>query len=622
MAKKRFYKENLDKYYFNKELNKATLRRNTGLNYVAIRKEIAKPKSKAIWNLLRDENYRRKVSPRIFKIYFEDRIDSYYNPIFNFKIISPDGDIKSNLHFYEYLELVFTYGKVQEEILDVEKYLMIGNIDDLPFLNNIISQITSLNVEKQSQDYIKKLALDILYDLIYIIKAEVKNKEEIQKVTWEIVKYTKDIKVIWSLNDIQRIRDNSGKISELESATHDNIFGFIYNELYNISHTWRQEGDKGFMEFNKYKLIRFKTGANWGYIKPQRVRDIMVLCFINCNEVIKNKIIELSNYHDEKYNIWENYKLFLSKYYNELFEHFENDTLKLVKGYKENILLKKKEVNYSNVELMPYYEVFKSVIYEYFFDVLLVLDDETNEIVKNTYVRLYNGKVKDEIIKRYHFFRIICDFGKYENKDNLSYKEVLADIIKDVKKESNYKDSLRQLLKFKNTSNTDNKLSDDKPKRQKQLDRHKIQTKQLIEKNRLDYQQSLKNLNKEFIKTIDKEESKETISKQFDDVFGEVDTNNSIYNTKSFLDLFKQLKESLFNSNVLDEYIILEIRNEISNISKKYNLDSKFYSNRNFEEYENLNEEQIKYILDELTYNSDLSMEQDIEYLTSKLEDV
>ena len=88
------------------------------------------------------------------------------------------------------------------------------------------------------------------------------------------------------------------------------------------------------------------------------------------------------------------------------------------------------------------------------------------------------------------------------------------------------------------------------------------------------------------------------------------------------MDLFKQLKESLFNSNVLDEYIILEIRNEISNISKKYNLDSKFYSNRNFEEYENLNEEQIKYILDELTYNSDLSMEQDIEYLTSKLEDV
>lgn len=416
----RYYNTPVSSYFQYEDLSKQ--KREFKINYIAIKREFFNPKSMYI--LKNDPEYHRKVNGRTFRLLLIDRLINQVDKARIFQLKQNNKVFVSNCHFLEYLELLYYTKKINEELLDYElslkeKYKK-GRIE---ILDTLIEQLYNTKEKEESREFLTELATNILLDIIYITRKELDNKDDIQKTLFNIEKYTRGIGVLWTIQDIDKIKKNSGRLTEIEKANHNNIYGYIDNELHYICHFFKLENNRYIPKFNINKVRRFKEGYKWGYCDIQTLRHLYILILINYDEVIKDKIIEMTDYFNKENNLWKNYKKFLTYFYNDLYRNFENNTLQLFKSYKQNNQLNKFNTSLENITKLPYYETFKGVVYLSCFD-MLVSEQPKYKNFKDTYIKVYDKRYRDNIRTRYLLLNSLLNFDQYEKELDLKNNKI------------------------------------------------------------------------------------------------------------------------------------------------------------------------------------------------------
>ncbi len=131
----------------------------------------------------------------------------------------------------------------------------------------------------------------------------------------------------------------------------------------------------------------------------------------------------MTDYFNKENNLWNNYKKFLTYFYNDLYRNFENNTLQLFKSYKQNNQLNKFNTSLENITKLPYYETFKGVVYLSCFDILITKQPNYKNF-KDTYIKVYDKKYRNNIRTRYLLLNSLLNFDHYEKELDLKNNQI------------------------------------------------------------------------------------------------------------------------------------------------------------------------------------------------------
>lgn len=602
-------------YFQFQELDKVNNRRKFELNYVNIKKEIFSGGGKGIWTLQRDTEYSRHVSGKLMKKFLIERL---YNQVDKGKVFELKKGNKSTdnrkYHFLQYLELILYFydadypymnhiKEIDEELENKEKvnhyFQEEVEVDSLYghssnyIMDCLVEQLLNTKLQ-ESENFIKKLARDILYDIFYIIKTEQKNVFKLRGIIEDISLESNLISRLWTDSYVLQ-----GNISEIQGADLGNKFTYLYNQLYYMCHSYDKDTRK--FHYNVNKIYAYKLGYKWGFASRKQIRQIYKLILMNFD-------VDVIQYLQSEWKLGqfeEKYIKFISLYYVDL--------LKITKVERTDdfdlIFVDKPIGNEDNIKSLPYFETFKSDFYETLFDIYVSSrsnNDSINNKVRGTYLTYYDKKYKEDINVRLICTGIVSNIYDCIDKYKLDVKRVPLTKLMELYLSDN-KDSISKSVD----------IIFGKKSKSKKVNKPSITetNKRIIESNRYNISNTIKNIPKVDKIQTEMEKVESSINDLFEDSF-----NSELYENLSYDELYIKVKDSLYKSIVkLNSSNLLSVKETMDNIIKKLSDNNKlkntFYNNRTFNEFDSYNQDELEDILYEIALSNVSYKKSDIEVI-------